>query len=101
MSESYLSRAGTPQTWDGGGEMVLGHVEHQSEGGDGEARFRIYTPDSRIRVKVSVVFVRDNPNSTELVTAHNATLWLGEEEHASKHGKRVISTNILRDSAGV
>jgi hypothetical protein len=98
--------SGGPQVWYGdSASVVLGHVEHV-EGGEGgfkTIKFRIFCPDSRLRVKASILFLRDNPEDTSIpVTDNAATLYIGEEEHdrSGKLGAGVICTDVLRDSAG-
>jgi hypothetical protein len=81
--------------------ITLGHVT-SGEGDTASAKVRIFTPDSRLRVKVSLFFLLDNPTDTNPVTNLGASLYLGEEEHdySGKTGADFICTDILRDSAG-
>lgn len=98
--------AGGPQIWRGDSAAItLGHVEHvgAEEGEFASVKFRIYTPDSRLRVKLSCIFLRDDPSSAaQPVTALGATLYVGEEEHdySGKLGADVICTDVLRDATG-
>lgn len=62
-------------------------------------RFRALNPDSRVRLKLSVLYVNDQNNQTTIL-GMPTTLYLGEEEQARKNGKRILCTDILRDSAG-
>ena len=70
----------------------------------GSTRFRVETPDSRLRVKVGILFIRDQ--SGGLLTAPpshlGATLYKGEEEtdRSGYRGGKVIANDILRDAAG-
>lgn len=96
--------SGGPQIWRGdSGAITLGHVTEFAEGNSASSRFRIYTPDSRLRVKVTVLFLRDDPTDTSTpVTNHGATLYIGEEEHdySGKLGADLICTDVLRDATG-
>lgn len=67
------------------------------------SRFRIETPDGRLRVKISTLFVRaDGDPTTRLVSNLGATLYVGEEEndHSGYRGGKVLCTDVLRDAAG-
>jgi hypothetical protein len=95
--------AGGPQVWYGDtGNITLGHLVGNAEGTTASAKVRIYTPDSRLRVKVSVLFLRDDPTDTTPVTRLKATLYIGEEEHdySGKLGSDLICTDVLKDAAG-
>jgi len=75
-----------------GGEILL----------SGSTRFRVETPDSRLRVKVGILFVREQGTTSGLVTDLGATLYMGEEEtdRSGYLGGKVIANDILRDAAG-
>lgn len=91
---------GEPQIWKGDSAyIVLGRVRQVAEVASGTAKFRIYMPDSRLRVKSTVLFVR-NPGQTAAVTALGATLYLGEEEEDRQTGGVHFCTDILRDTSG-
>jgi hypothetical protein len=97
--------AGGPQIWRGDSPaIILGHIDHFADPeSSAEAAFRIYTPDSRLRVKLTVLFVRDDPSTFALpVSDHAATLWIGEEEHdfSGKSGADLACTDVLRDVSG-
>ena len=66
-----------------------------------EVRFLVPTPDSRLRVKVSVLFVK-LPNQSGPVTDLGATLYLGaaDQEVAGFQGDRIPTTDVLHDAAG-
>jgi hypothetical protein len=97
---------GGPQIWYGDSPaVILGHVQQvdPEEGDTATVKFRIYCPDSRLRVKASLIFLRDDPSdTTDPVTDLGATLYIGEEEHdrSGKLGTEVICTDVLRDSSG-
>lgn len=95
---------GGPQIWRGDSPaIILGHVDGDPESGaTASSAFRIYTPDSRLRVKLTVLFVRDNPATfASPVSDLDATLWIGEEEHAVfGSGADLPCTDVLRDSSG-
>ncbi len=99
--------SGGPQIWYGdSASVVLGHVEHvgAEEGETATAYFRIYCPDSRLRVKASFLFLQDDPNQSDegFVTDLDAKIYIGEEEHdrSGKLGAGVLCTDVLRDAAG-
>jgi hypothetical protein len=95
--------SGGPQIWYGDrGAITLATVSGSQEVPQtGSCKFRIYTPDGRIRVKVSTMFVR-NPGAAGAATTNNATLYLGEEEQdrSGKIGSSILCTDVLRDSSG-
>jgi hypothetical protein len=94
---------GGPQIWRGdSGAITLGHVQNLAEGDTASAKFRIYTPDSRLRVKATLLFLRDDPTDPTPVSDNAATLYIGEEEHdySGKLGADLICTDVLRDVAG-
>ena len=64
-------------------------------------QFEVPTPDSRMRVKLSVLFVRD-PDETDPVTDLGATLYLGAGDYdiSGLDGRLSLTTDILRDAAG-
>lgn len=93
MTDSYLSQREGPAQVEQD-EIVIG------QNGTGIARFRVLNPDSRVRLKITVAFVR-NDGAVGNVSGFGATLYLGEEEQMAKRGKRVLCTDILRDSTGV
>lgn len=68
----------------------------------GSTRFRVETPDSRLRVKVGILFIRNQGPVTGLVSNLGATLYMGEEEtdRSGYMGGKVIANDILRDAAG-
>jgi hypothetical protein len=83
--------------------IIIGTVVQGSEQSAPEVRFRVRVPDSRLMVKVSVFFVVANGANEALpITSHNATLYLGEEEHdrSGSQGSDRLCTDILRDSSG-
>lgn len=95
MSRSYLNDAGSPQVeFD---SITLGRVHGIF--GPNNCKFRVMNPDSRVRLKITVMFVRDAGASASILTMPT-TLYLGEEEQNKKNGKRVLCTDILRDAAG-
>jgi len=92
---------GDPQVWYGDGPQVLA-TTHGEEGLGGTVRFRVYTPDSRLRVKISLIFTRDDPASDDPITAAVFGIYLGAEENdrsGSGQGP-ILVTDILRDAAG-
>jgi hypothetical protein len=96
---------GGPQVWYGDSSGILIATSNGLGGeGSGSSRFRIYTPDSRLRVKVSVIFVRSNGSdpANKVFGNGGAQLYLGEEEidRSGMVGSEVLSTDILRDAAG-
>lgn len=95
MSESYLTDAGSAQVETD--ELTLGRV-HGIFGPD-TVRFRAMNPDSRVRLKITVAYVRDSGSPASILTMPT-TLYLGEEEQLKKLGRRVLCTDILRDVAG-
>lgn len=86
--------------------IVLGHVT-----GDGEVigtaarEARVLCGESRVNVKLSLMFVRDDgadSGSSPTVDALGATLYVGEEEDATggqRQGK-ILCNDIIRDAAG-
>lgn len=79
---------------------VLANVFGDIAGISGTTRFRVETPDGRLRVKVSLLFIRRDPRL--LVSSLGATIYMGEEEtdQSGYLGGKVVCNDILRDSAG-
>lgn len=96
--------AGEPQVWYGDRPAItLGKVTYNIESSaTATAKFRVFTPDSRLKVKVSVLFVKDSPDDPSPVTAHAATLYLGSEDKdaSGKFGGSLLTTDILRNVDG-
>jgi hypothetical protein len=97
VSDNYLTQADDSQVETDA--IVIGRVN--SNFSTQTTKFRAMNPDSRVRLKVSVMFVRDSTNPVGApVTTMPSTLYLGEEEQSKKGGRRVLCTDILRDAAG-
>jgi hypothetical protein len=66
--------------------------------------FEVPIPDSRLRVKISVLFVPDSDQDLDAdpVTDLAATLYLGAADYevAGINGRRVLTTDVLRDADG-
>jgi hypothetical protein len=94
---------GDPQIWYGDtGGIILGYCSQGSEG-SAESKVRVYVPDSRLRVKISLTFVRDNTgNASTPVTNLGATVYMGAEEQdrSGKNGAFLLVTDILREDDG-
>ncbi len=95
--DSYLANVGPAQVEQD--ELTIGRVHGVMLAGESAVRFRVMNPDSRMRLKISVMYVSDG-NGAEDITAMATTLYLGEEEQSRKAGRRIICTDILRDSLG-
>ncbi len=95
MSESYLSQSGPMQLVTD--TLVIAKV-HGAFGPD-TAKFRAMNPDSRVRLKITVAYV-DEQAAVSSILAMTTHLYLGEEEHLATRGRRVLCTDILRDSTG-
>lgn len=82
--------------------MPITHlVSASGEGARQTTRFRVLTPDSRLRVKISIFFLKDSSAGTDPISDMGATLYLGAEENdRSREGSAVLVTDILRDSTG-
>jgi len=102
----YGYRAGTGPVqvhYSDPGEVLANVVGDGAVPQEGTARFRVETPDSRLRVKVSLMFIRSQSGSLSApVSGLGATIYMGEEEtdDSGYRGGKVLCNDILRDSAG-
>ena len=82
--------------------IILGVLAGQENAETAAAKFRVLCGDSRVRVKVSVLFIRLGGVLTPSSSLLGATLWGGEEEDDTSGlgGGKIPSTDILRDSTG-
>lgn len=92
---------GGPQIWCGSPDrVILATVAYDSDNIVDAVQFRVTCPDSRLRTKISLIYVPTNPADAHVAFGAGSSIWMCAEEWSHSQSTYVATTDVLRQADG-